>query len=616
MAGRRVYQFGKFRLDPSAKVLLAEDRIIPLTPKVLDLLVVLVEGRGQVVAKEHLLKVVWPDTFVEESNLTANISILRKQLGVTPEGGEYIQTIPKRGYRFVAHIAEREEDPVGNSASVDENVIVAKRPPRVRLLALLCGLLLLIVFLTPVRKHFPGLNTAPRIAALAVLPLVNLSDDSSQEYFADGMTEALIGDLSQLGAIRVISRTSVMQYKNSKKSLPEIAKELRVDAVLRATVARSDHRVRITAQLIHVQTDRRLWAGSYERDIGDILALQGELARAISNEMRARISPSETAHLSRKRRVRSEAYEAFLKGRHYWNMYTAEGLLKSVEYFEQAVVLDPGYAEAFAGLADAWNFLQYTGAAPPDEARRKASSAAEKALQLDAGLAEAHSAMSVLKSLEWDWMAAEAEAHRAIELNPAYVPAHIAYSDQLRHRGLAQESIAEALRALDLDPVSPWANEQLADCYLSARKYDLAIEQYHKTLDLYPNRPSSRDSLGWAYIYTGKAEQGLQEIRQSYGEDPEISPEVAYVYATLGDKNRSQRILQRLLNLSKQAPVPPHHFALIYAGMGDKEQTLLWLEQAYQQHSQMMAWLKVDPRFDNLRPDPRFQELARRVGLL
>jgi TolB-like protein/DNA-binding winged helix-turn-helix (wHTH) protein/Tfp pilus assembly protein PilF len=611
---KTIYEFGEFRLDPEARILVQGGKIVPVTPKGVELLRALVERPGEVVAKDDLIKAVWPDTFVEETNLTSNISILRKQLGVHPEGGEYIETLPKRGYRFIATVTQVTKP---GDRSQESGVRIKPAPRRGVVLGIAAGfcVLLLALLLEKSRIRLPALAVLPHIESLAVLPLDNLSGDPGQEYFADGMTEALTADLAQIGALRVISRTSVMRYKNTKKPLPEIARELKVDAVVLGSVLRSSQRVRITAELIHASTDRHLWAGTYERSWDDILDLENLVARAIAGEIQAKVTPQEQGRLARNRAVNHDAYEAYLKGRYYGNQYTEDSLSKSIEYFEQAIKLDPAYAAAYAGLAGGWLSLESIGA-PPEQVHPQALEAATKALQLDDTLGEAHSAMAYLKAHEWDWETAEREDQKAVQLNPGDAAAHLFHSYRLRRLGRTAESIAEVRRALDLDPLSALGNEQLADAYSNARQYDLAIEQYQKTLELYPNQASPRDSLGWAYVYKGLYDKGLQEIKKSYGEDPDLSPEVAYVYAVSGHKGKARQILQRLLNLSKQTPIQPHHFALIYAGLGMKEEALVWLEQAYQQHSRMMVWLKVDPRFDSLRPDPRFQDLMRRVGLL
>jgi len=649
------YEFGQFRLDREARILLHGDKTVALTPKAVELLLVLVEKRGQLVTKDDLMHAVWPDTFVEEGNLTSNISILRRQLGEHPDGGEYIETIPKRGYRFVAAVTQvaaqiedqhsirssenavaleaapaREEESSPASQRLDSIEVPAaetlaagnarKRAlrPRVALAASAVALvsLLVLFYLKGWHLGLPGPAAPVRIESLAVLPLENLSGDPAQEYFADGMTEALTADLAQIGALRVIARASVMQYKGTKTPLPEIAQRLNVDAVVSGTVLRSGQRVRITAALIRPATGQQLWAKTYEQNLGDILDLQNEVARAIAGEIHAKVTPQEQLRLARVHEVNPGAYEAYLKGRYYWHQFTEEALLKSIEYFEEAIKLDPGYAEAHAGLADAWISVHYIGAAPLEEAHPKALEAATKALQLDDTLAEAHAAMATIKAHEWDWATAERETRKAIELNPGYAAVHSVHSNRLRRLGRTEESIAEAKRGLELDPLSALTNESLGDAYLSAHQYDLAIEQYQKTLELYPNQSPSRDSLGWAYVYKGMYDKGIEEIKKSYGEDPSLSPELAYIHAMRGETSEAHKILERLLSLSKRVPIAPHHFALIYTGLGKKDEALTWLEKAYQQRSPMMTWLKVDPRFDSLRQDPRFQDLMRRVGLL
>ena len=467
--------------------------------------------------------------------------------------------------------------------------------------------------------RLPGSGAEAHIDAIAVLPLENLSGDPAQEYFADGMTEALTADLAQIGALRVIARASVMQYKGTKQPLAQIAQRLNMEAVVSGSVLRSGNRVRITAALIRAATGQQLWAKTYERNLGDVLDLENEVARAIAGEVQAKITAQEHIRLARNRSVNADAYDAYLKGRYYYNRFTVDGFSKSIEYFEQAIKLDPDYASAYAGLADALASLEQIGAARPEDVHPRALEAASKALAMDDTLPEAHAAMASVRANDWERSAAEREAKSAIELNPGFALAHLYYSNMLRHLGRREESIAEARRALELDPLSPLTNEELADAHLSARQYDAAIEQYQKTLDLYPNQAAPRDSLGWAYVYKGKYDQGMEEIRKSialYGEDPSLSPEIAFIYGMTGRKGEAQKILTRLLSASKTVPIAAHHFALIYVGMGKKDEAFAWLEKAFEQHSPMMAWLEVDQRFDSLREEPRFQDLMRRVGLL
>jgi TolB-like protein/DNA-binding winged helix-turn-helix (wHTH) protein len=616
MERNAVYELGPYRLDRSARILWSGSSIVPLTPKAFELLLVLVEKPGQLVTKDELIKAVWPDTFVEESNLTSNISILRKILGTHPEGGEYIETLPKRGYRLVAAVR------LAESAAEDE--LCAPQADEIRrrvslrwafgvaagaAMVLLGGL-----YFAGALPWVPAWG-APRIEALAVLPLENLSGDPSQEFFADGMTEALTTNLAQIRTLRVISRTSVMQYKGTSKPLREIAKKLKVDAIVRGSVARFGQRVRVTAALIQASTDEHVWAMTYEKDLGDILDLQNEIVRAITDKIDATVTPQEQNRLARRRPVNPDAYEAYLRGRYFWNQYTEDALLKSIGYFKQAIQLDANYAAAYAGLSDAWMGLVYIGAATMEEARPKAFDAASKALQADNTLAEGHGAMVILNVLDWNWAAAESECRTALALNPNYAVALISHSNTLRYHGRTAENIAEAKLVLKLDPLSALANEGLADAYFSARQYDLAIEQYHKTLELVPDRPASLDNLGWAHVFQGKYDEGIAEIKKS-GEDPDLSPELAYVYAMRGERPKAERILQRLLSLSKQTSIAAHHFALVYAGLDQRREALQWLEKAYREHSPLMPRLKVDRRFDRLRAEPAFRDLIRRVGLI
>jgi TolB-like protein/Flp pilus assembly protein TadD len=482
---------------------------------------------------------------------------------------------------------------------------------RVLPIAALAGV---VVLLLAARAFISG----PRITRLAVLPLANLSGDSSQEYFADGMTEILIADLTQIGSLRVISRASSMQFKGVKKPLPEIAKQLGVDAVVTGTVMKSGERVRITAELVDGSTDHQLWAQPYERKIDDVLTLQGEVAQAIAGEIRARMTPQEAGRLARRHTVIPAALDAYLQGRYYQNLYEPEPLLKSLEYYQQAVKIDPDYAAAYAGLAEALDGLYYVGA-QPFEAVSQAREAAAKALVIDPSLAEAHNAMGSVYFNSWNWKDAEKEEVKAIELNPGWSMAHDYYATILRDMGRAEESIAEARRALELDPLSMLANSVMGDVYLSARRYELAIAQYKKALDLHPNDSTVQSTLGLAYICSNMFDPGIEAMQKSVtldGIDPGLSPELAYAYARMGRADDARQILRNLLVLAQQAPVPPGYIAIVSAALGEREQALAWLEKAYSQHSPMMTWLKTDPRFDSIRQDPKFQDLMRRVGLI
>jgi serine/threonine protein kinase/tetratricopeptide (TPR) repeat protein len=458
-----------------------------------------------------------------------------------------------------------------------------------------------------------------RLTSLAVLPLKNLSNDPEEEYFADGMTDVLIADLAQISALRVISRTSVMQLKGTKKSLAEIARQLNVDGVIEGSVLRSGDQVRITAELVDTSTDRHLWARTYDRKLGDVLTLQGEVARAIAGEIQARITPQESGRLSRDRAVSPAALEAYLKGRFYWGEFTEESLTRSIEYYEQATRIDPAYAAAYAGLSESWTGLGWIGARPWEEVRGNAKDAATKALAIDDSLSDAHAAVAVLSFRDWDWKTAEAEDRKAIALNPGYPISHMSYSNMLRYLGRTEESIAEGRRAVELDPLSLLTNEVLAEAYLSARRYDLAIAQCQTALELHPEESMLHHILGWAYVYKGMYDKGAEAIAKSDaldGVDPAVSPNLAYIHAVTGNQEEARKTLDLLLALAKEAPVDRGMIALIYTALGQRQEALTLLEQAYRQHSSMMTWLKVDARFDNIRQEPRFQNLMRGVGLI
>jgi TolB-like protein/Tfp pilus assembly protein PilF/predicted Ser/Thr protein kinase len=469
-------------------------------------------------------------------------------------------------------------------------------------------------------KWLTGLtgSGAPRITRLAVLPLANLSGDAEQEYFADGMTDLLITDLGQIGALRVISRPSVMQFKGMKKPLREIAKQLGVEALIVGTVQSSGNRVRITAQLVDGATDQQLWTRAYDRELTDVLSLQGEVARAIADEIQARVTAEEAGRLARNHKVEPAALDAYLLGRYYWDQFKDETIVKAIDYFDQAIALDPEYAAAYSGLAECWTGFLFTDSRPWAETISKAREAATKALALDDTLAETHQAMAVVHYQEWDWKGAEREFKRAIALNPGFSTSHMINCNMLRHLGRANESIAEAKLALEADPLAMLTNQMLGDAYASARRYDLAIAQFEKALELHPNHPALQYQLGWAYVYSKAYDKGIDYIKRSQAAevDPSLSPDLAYIDAITGKRNQAHQCLNRLLELAKKYPVSPGMLSLVYAALEDREQTFVWLEKGYQQHSSMMTWLKIDPRFDKVRGEPQFQDLMRRVGLI
>jgi len=454
------------------------------------------------------------------------------------------------------------------------------------------------------------------IRSLAVLPLESLSGDASQDYFADGMTDELITDLGKISALRVISRTSVMPYKRVRKSLPQIARELSVDAVVEGTVLRSGEQVRITAQLIQASADKHLWAESYEGDLRDTLALQKKVARAIAEQIRINLTPQEQAVLKNVKVVNPEAYEAYLKGRYFWNKRTADGLKKAIDYFNQAIEKDPNYAQAYTGLADSYALLgdwEY-GILAPKEAFPRAKAAATKALELDNTLGEAHTSLAFsLDLFDWDWASAEREFRRAIELNPGYATAHHWYAWHLSEMGRNREAIAEMRKAQNLDPLSLIISADVAEILLVAHSYDQAIEQSRKTIDMDPNFAVAHYELGQALVQKHMYKEAIAELQKAIelsGGSTTCTSNLAFAYAASGRRKEAVKILSDLKNRSKQNA---SEIALMYVGLDEKDQAMTWLEKAYEQRFNPSILLR--PAFDPLRSDPRFQNLVRRIGL-
>jgi len=481
-------------------------------------------------------------------------------------------------------------------------------------LTLVLSLLILAVWLFHSRGHPPT-----GIRSLAVLPLDNLSGDPTQDYFADGMTDELITDLAQIRALRVISRTSVMGYKGVRKPLPEIARELNVDAVVEGTVLRSGDQVRITAQLIQAPADKHLWAESYEGNLRDTLALQKEVARNIAEQIRIEVTPREQAALKSGKAIDPEAYEAYLKGRYFWNKRTADGLKKAVDYFNQAIAKDPNYAAAYSGLADTYALLgdwQYA-VMTPKEAMPRANAAAKKALELDDSLGEAHASLAFcLDSFDWDFEAADREFRRAIELNPGYATAHHWYSWHLALLGRNSEAIAEMTKAENLDPLSLIINHDLAELFLIAHFSDESTEQSRKTIEMDPGFALAHNQLALAYLERHMIVEAIAELEKAIqlsGGSPTCIANLARAYAASGRRAEAVGLLNDLKKRSAPGNAYASEIAMIYAALGDKDQAMGWLEKAYEQRFNPSVLLR--PGFDPLCSDPRFQDLVHRIGL-
>jgi TolB-like protein len=561
-------RFGGFEADFRAGELSKRGVKIKLHQQPLEILRILLEHPGEAVTREELRQKIWPsDTFVDfEQGLYNAVRRLRDALNDSAEKPRFIETLSRRGYRFIGTL----------EASV--------------------------------RK----------IESLAVLPLDNLSRDPEQEYFAEGLTEALITTLAKIGELRVVSRTSAMQYKGVRKPLSEIAKELGVDVIVEGTVLRVGERVRITAQLIDAAKESHLWAESYERDLRDILALQSEVAQAIARQIQIKLTPQEQAHFVNVHSVNPEAYEVYLKGRYHWNRRSGEGLGHAVQYFQQAIVKDPTYAAAYSGLADCFCVLGIWGFVPPDEGCGKAKQLALQTLEMDRGVADAHASLAWTNMLyDYDFVGAEREFERSIELNPRYATAHQWFGFYLALMGRCEEGLTELKRAIHLDPLSIIINATLGIVYWCARRYDQQIEQFEKTLELDPHFALAHAGLGYAYMYKSMYEPAIAESRKGVQLSQHAPIFLAWLgeaYAAGGYSDDAQKILEQLEQISKKRYVSPYHMARICDALGKKDEALRWLETGYRERAAWMVALKIEPRFDGLRSDPRFQDLLRRMS--
>jgi serine/threonine protein kinase/Flp pilus assembly protein TadD len=535
-----------------------------------------------------------------------------------------LEKSPEQRFQSARDIAYAlDETLAGATASAAPAPLPPPRSRRLRWLALLAASLaaalavLVVADAGGLRRRLFGASSR-EIHSLAVLPLENLSRDAAQEYFADGMTEALITDLAQIGSLRVISRTSAMRYKGTKKGLPEIARELDVDGVVEGSVLRAGNRIRITAQLIHASTDRHLWARSYERDFKDVLALQDEVAQAIAGQIQARLTSDEQARLSRARPVNPEALDAYLKGRYEWWRWRPENYRKALEYFRQAIAIDPSYAPAYAGLALTYARLG-DSAWRPGDAYPKAKSAALRAVELDPELGEAHVAlgMSILWN-DWDWAAAERELRRGIDLDPRSTDAHMAYSSFLANMGRREEAVVQVNRAHELDPLSATIRGQKANRLMSAERYEEAIEEAKSALELDPTAIQARTILGRAYLQKGKVGPAIAELERTVDlSRREVGPVawLGYAYGVAGQKEKAEAVLRELQQRFQEGYVAPPLVALVFLGLGERDRAFEWLEKGYALRDSLIVRLNAMREFDVLRSDPRFVDLIRRIGL-
>jgi TolB-like protein/DNA-binding winged helix-turn-helix (wHTH) protein/Tfp pilus assembly protein PilF len=642
----KIVRFGTFEVDLSAAELRKHGLRLKLPEQPFQILTMLLERPGEVVTRDELRNRLWQtNTFVDfDHGLNNAVMRLREVLGDSSDNPRFVETIPRRGYRFVAHVDEsfpatpaRGTTAPGTSqvfmpaaAGESEPPVVPPADNRQTLkkrrisIALLVGLVAAsLIAIALAARYFAMRNTnrggVKQSTSLVVLPLENLSGDQEQDYFADGMTDELIANLAKIRSLRVISRSTAMAYKHTRKPLSEIANELHVDAVVEGTVLRVDQRVRITAELVQVSTDRHLWAETYESQIGDVLALQNRVSSAIVNEIRINLSPQDRERLARNPAIAPEAYENYLKGRFYWNKRSDENLTKAIAYFERATAQDSHYALAYAGLSDCYAIVGATifGTMPVSEAAPKAREAAHRALEIDPTLAEAETPLATLKlNYDWDWSGAEEGFQHAIQLNPSYATAYQRYSLFLMAMGRFQDGFNQINKARELDPLSISINFSLGWRLYLARQYDRAIVQLRNTLEMDPSYELPHLVLGQAYEEKGAFDLAIPELRKavelSHG-TPLMVSALAHAYARAGNKEEADKLLTQLERNAKTKYVSPYYFAMVYLGLGDDEQAMDWLEKAFADRSNGLVFMRVEPELDQLRSNPRFLALQQRL---
>ena len=643
----RILHFGVFEADLKAGELRKHGVRLKLPEQPFHVLAVLLEKPGEIVTREELRSRLWPgDTFVDfDHGLNNAVMRLREVLGDASENPRFVETIPRRGYRLIAPVAGAFLSASATRPAVEDGPISVEplKPqltePRLaevqletgdrrwtvtlRLAVVSAGIIFACVLsglaLYRSQRTFSGEITLPQNKSLVVLPLENLSGDKDQEYFADGMTDDLTANLAKIHSLRVISRSTAMSYKGTHKPLSQIASELKVDAVVEGTVLRVGNRVRITAELVQVSTDRHLWADTYESQMGDILALQNRVSSAIVNEIRINLTPQDQERLARQPAVAPEAYENYLKGRYYWNKRTDENLTRAIGYFEQATHQAPQYSLAYAGLADCYAIIsaEIFGTMSPAQAAPKAKAAALQALEMDPTLAEAETSLATVKfNYDWDWNGAAEGFANAIQHNPSYATAYQRYSLYLVAMGRPGDSFAQINRARELDPLSISINFSLGWRLYLARQYDRAIQQLRNTLEMDSSYELPHLVLGLAYAQKGNFALAIPELRKavelSHG-TPLMVSALANAYARSGDRANAEKLLAALTSQSKTAYVSPYYLAIVYLGLGEHDVALNWLEKAYSDRSNGLVFLKVDPSLDELRSNPRFQLLEQKL---
>ncbi len=649
---RHVYEFGPFVLDTAERRLLRDGQTVPLSRKAFETLVALVERSGRLVGKDELMRAVWPDHFVEEANLNHHVWALRKALGDGASGARYIETVPRHGYRFAAGVRELTDE--GERLVVEKHTLTrvitleeerpdapdpeALRLPGQKLLAarsgrrakwrwaasggllVLLGAGVLAAFYWPRTREkavaTAASNAAPR--SIAVLPLKTIgAGGDEREYLGLGLSDALIARLGNTRRLIVRPTSAVRKYADPQQDPLAAGREQGVDAVLDGTVQQDGDRIRVIVRLMRVGDGASLWAGQFDERLTDIFAVQDSISRQVVEGLSLTLSDEERERLVLRENRNVEAYEAYMKGRYFWNKRNPEGYRKAIEYFQRAVEIDPTYARAYAGLGDAYGFSG-GDLVSQAEALARQKAATRRALELDETLGEAHASLGLISmNSDWDWPAAEREFRRAIELNPNYATAHQWYGEFLAYMGRFDEAIAEVRRAHELDPLSLIISTDVAKVYALARRYDEAVAQYQRALEMDPGFAEAHGLLAMTYSVTGRHEAAERELRQikDLGESPMYLSWLVYAYGAAGKKGEARDTLGQLQDLSRRTYVSPFWMAFAHTGLGEKDRAFKYFEQAFAEHATSAAVsLKVSPIFDGLRPDPRFDDLLRRAN--
>jgi TolB-like protein/DNA-binding winged helix-turn-helix (wHTH) protein/Flp pilus assembly protein TadD len=622
--------FGGFEVDLQSGVVSRNGTKNSLRGQPLQLLELLLRQPGQIVTREDIQRHLWPNgTVVEfEHSVNAAVKRLRAALEDDPDKPAFIETIPRRGYRFIARIENASPSAsvaVEKGAAILPPMVSAEAEPHMHaergliaryVLTASIVVALLVVLFFMVRSH--SNQVAPhRIRSLAVLPLKNLSGDPAQEYLADGMTEALIGRLSKIQNLHVISRTSVMRFKDPKASVPEIARTLGVDAIVEGSVIREGSRIRVQAQLIRTSTDEHFWSEEYDRNLSDVLALQSDVAQAIAEKVKVTVTGQERARLVLARQVSPEVYESYLKGRYVTLNTEADGQ-RSVGYFKEAIKKDPTFAPAYVGLANAYLEVGTpAGGVPPKSLQNELISTARKALELDPTLPEAHLLLGLAHQNLWEWSDAEREFKQALELGPNDASTHVNYATWLLCQGRIEEAQAWARRGRELDPLTVTGHD-LGWILIQSRRYDEAIRELRSELAVHPDGPGDLWFLGYALIAKGAADEAIPVLEKAVllsNRTPAIIGVLIHAYAQAGRRTEAIGLVRELKRRQQKGYVPAAAFVNAYLGLEDNEQAFAWMERAYQEQSMILQYLRVHPFFDPVRDDPRFKDLARRVGL-